>query len=476
MAAAEAAAVQSPEAAGADGGSFRDPAGHVFRRDGRILRRVNHVHAPHFDSLIASGLYDALVERELLVAHEEIAPVAGHEDAYRILAPRPIPFISYPFEWAFSQLRAAALTTLRIQRTAIEHGLTLKDASAYNIQFLGAQPVLIDTLSFESWNEGTPWIAYRQFCQQFLGPLALMSATDVRLGALSRVYIDGPPLDLIARLLPARTRFRPSLLMHLHLHAGAQSRHGDQALGERRATRAFTRRAMLGLVDSLESAVSSLRYHAAGTTWADYYGQTNYSEAAMEAKQRIVERMIGGAGARVVWDLGANTGVFSRIAAQQGAYAIAIDGDPAAVERAVVAGQQASERSILPLFMDLTNPTGPMGWAHQERSSLVDRGPADAVLALGLIHHLTLANQVPFAMSAAFFARTARDLIIEFVPATDSQVTAMLSRMPSAFTAEYAREAFERAYRRHFEVLNAEPIDGSQRWLFHMRRIEGVRR
>jgi hypothetical protein len=452
-------------------GSFRDPSGHVFRRDGRLLRQVNHRYAADYDHLISSGLFQMLTERGLLIAHQEVQEPPETDAACRVLAPVPIPFISYPFEWAFSQLKAAALTTLAIQRAAVERGMVLKDASAYNIQFVGSAPILIDTLSFERWSEGTPWIAYRQFCQHFLGPLALMSATDVRLGALSRVFIDGPPLDLVARLLPFRSRIRPALLVHLHLHARAQSKHGDAAIAGR-APATFTRRAMLGLIEHLESAIGRLAYEAAGTTWVDYYEHTNYTEAAMAEKHRLVSAMLADARPATVWDLGANTGAFSRLAADAGAYTLAIDGDPAAVERAAVAGQKSGDRRILPLVIDLSNPSGAMGWAHEERSSLADRGPADLVLALGLIHHLTLANHVPFAMTADFLSRLGRQLVIEFVPRIDSQVVGMLSRMPKA-DETYTQGAFEEAYQRAFEVVASRPIEGTERRLYFMRRREG---
>jgi hypothetical protein len=447
-------------------GSFRDPSGHVFRRNGRLLRQVNQQYAADYDRLMASGLYRALVSRGLLVAHEEVTEAPAGEAAYKVLAPEVIPFISYPFEWAFSQLKAAARTTLAIQRIAVEHGMVLKDASAFNVQFVGASPVLIDSLSFERWTEGTPWVAYRQFCQHFLGPLAVMSATDVRLGALSRVFIDGPPLDLISNLLPVTSKFHPSLLVHLHLHARTQAKRSGEAIAHRTPT-AFTRRAMLGLVDHLESAVDRLAYKAAGTTWADYYVNTNYTDAAMAEKHRLVAGMLDALQPSTVWDLGANTGAFSRLAAEAGAYTLAIDADAAAVERAVLAGQAAKERRILPLVMDLTNPTGAMGWAHQERSSLAERGPADAVLALGLIHHLTLSNHVPFGMTAEFFARLGRALVIEFVPPTDSQVVGMLSRMPKA-QAGYTLDGFEQAYAATFEVVESTPIPGTERRLYRM--------
>lgn len=452
------------------GSSFRDPSGHVFSRDGQLRRQVNESYAADYDHLMASGLYDALTRRGLLVQHDEVQEPPDRGQAYKVLQPELVPFVSYPFEWAFSQLKAAALATLAIQRAAVEHGMVLKDASAFNVQFVGASPVLIDTLSFERWAVGTPWVAYRQFCQHFLGPLALMSATDVRLGTLSRVYVDGPPLDLVSGLLPVSSRFSPALFMHLHLHAKAQARHGNAAIAGKVPT-TFSKRAMLGLIDNLESAVGRLTYNPSGTTWADYYANTNYTESAMAEKHRLVERVLQVDRPRVVWDLGANTGAFSRVAADTGAYTLAIDGDPAAVERAALDGQSRNERRVLPLVMDLSNPTSDMGWAHDERQSLAARGPADTVLALGLIHHLSLANQVPFRMTAEYLARLGRTLVIEFVPRSDSQVVGMLSRMPHA-DGQYTQDAFEAAYRERFDVLDAEVIPGTSRRLYRMRRLE----
>jgi hypothetical protein len=462
-----------PEAEAAStavGGSFRDPSGHVFTRDGRVLRQVNLVYAPEYEQLRASGLYDVLVDEGLLVPHAELDEDPAAPDVYRIIAPERIPFVSYPFEWSFSQLKSAALTTLKVQRAALAHGMTLKDATAYNIQFRGAAPVLIDTLSFERWQEGTPWVAYRQFCQHFLGPLALMSTTDVRLGALSRLYIDGPPLDFVSRLLPFSSRLHPSLLLHLHIHAHAQSRHGGRARALS-PTAHFGRRSMLGLIEHLESAVVRLRYKPAHSIWADYYNHTNYSAPAMADKERIVTRLLERARPSTVWDLGANTGAFSRLAASQGAYTVAFDGDSDAVEQHYTDCRARSEARVLPLVMDLSNPTGPIGWGHAERLSLTERGPADVVLALGLLHHLSLANQVPFQKVAAFFQGLGRSLVIEFVARTDSQVAGMLSRMPR-LDDSYVLDAFEREFGRCFAFDEMIPVGDSDRRIYLMRRKE----
>ena len=194
------------------GASFRDPSGFVFKQDGLIHRQINASYLPHYRQLMESGLYQSLVDKGFLVAHEE-APAADGESV--VILPEQIPFISYPYEWSFSQLQDAARLTLAVQREALEKGMTLKDASAYNVQFVRGRPILIDTLSFEPYEEGQPWVAYRQFCQHFLAPLALMAKVDIRLGSMSRVYLDGIPLDLAAEILPGRKLAAP-LPVHAH--------------------------------------------------------------------------------------------------------------------------------------------------------------------------------------------------------------------------------------------------------------------
>ncbi len=461
------------EAPDAPLGSFRDPSGHVFKRRGRLYRQINRVYAADYDHLMASGLYQTLVDRGLLIPHREVAERPDFlEGAYKIVEPERIQFVSYPFEWSFSALKRAAATTLAIQRLAVERGMVLKDATAYNIQFRGPAPVLIDTLSFELWTEGTPWVAYRQFCQHFLGALALMSRTDVRLGQLSRLFIDGAPLDLVSHLLPFTSRLSPSLLMHLHLHARAQERHGTGEIKNRQPT-TFKRSSMLGLIDHLESAVGTLTYEPKRGPWVDYYSNTNYSAEAMADKHRVVAAFIERQRPDVVWDLGANTGAFSRLASARGAYTLAFDGDPDAVERHYSELVARHDTNVLPLVMDLANPSPRIGWSHAERLSLIDRGPADLVLALGLIHHLSLSNQVPFDMTAEFFHRVGRALVIEFVPPSDSQVAGMLSRMPRLQDG-YSLDAFERGFAKFFDVIEAAPVAGSERRLYLMRSKESL--
>ena len=245
-------------------GSFRDPSGFMFVHEGILYRQVASSYRDAYEHLMRSGLYKALVEAQQLIPHEDLGrDVAFASDAHTVLKPESIPFISYPYEWCFSQLKDAALLTLQIQRTALDHEMSLKDCSAYNVQFRAGRPILIDTLSFERYREGQPWVAYRQFCQHFLAPLALMRYRDVRLGQLLRVHLDGLPLDMASSLLPFRTWLRFPLLAHLHLHAKAQQRFAGRQVRAGRLQ--VSRSALRGLVDSLEAGIRGLRWQPRGT-------------------------------------------------------------------------------------------------------------------------------------------------------------------------------------------------------------------
>src|SRR6476659_3184519 len=344
-----------------DPGSFRDPSGFVYRRDGVLYRQVNHSFADRWDDLAASGLLTELQSRGLLIPHEA-APIAAAADpdlAHAVIRPEPIPTISYPYEWSFGMLKDAALATLDTQVAAAERGFALRDATAYNVQFRRGRPILIDTLSFERPDPGTPWIAYRQFCEHFLAPLALMARRDVRLGLLLRDHVDGIPLDLAARLLPGRSRWNLGLGAHIHAHARAQGRYADAGTDAAAATKKATvsEFKQQALIDSLRRTIAKLEWTPEGTEWADYANNTSYGDAGTAAKEELVGRFLADAGSAVVWDLGANTGRYSRIAAGLGRDVVSWDIDPAAVERNYRQVRRDGDERILPLVLDLANPS-----------------------------------------------------------------------------------------------------------------------
>lgn len=450
--------------------SFRDPSGFLFERDGILYRQVNNLYQSNYDLLMQSGLYERLIKARQLIPHQEVesAPLEP-ELAYKVIQPERLAFISYPYEWSFSQLKDAALLTLKLQKRALEYGMWLKDASAYNIQFHQGKPLLIDTLSFERYPEGQPWVAYRQFCQHFLAPLALMAYRDVRLNQLLRVYIDGIPLDLASRLLPGRTRINFGLLAHIHLHATAQAKYSDKQVKNSTQQAQVSINGLRGLIDSLEKTVRGLNWQPAGTEWGDYYDSTNYTRDAFDEKANLVDRWIGEVNPRQVWDLGANTGVFSRLAAKRGIFTLSADIDPAAVEKSYQTVRQNKETCLHPLLIDLTNPSPALGWHNQERDSLVERGPVDLVLALALVHHLAISNNVPLPDIARFFASLGRKLIIEFIPKEDSQVQRLLASRLDIFP-NYRQEGFEAAFEQYFTICKVEPVKDSKRFMYLMER------
>ena len=449
-------------------GSFRDPSGFLFFRDGSLYRQVNTCYKENYDLLAGSGLYDKLVKNNLLIPHEETdKSYALSDQAYKVIKPERVPFISYPYEWCFSQLKDAALTTLKIQKTALDFGMSLKDSSAYNIQFYNGKPVFIDTLSFEKYKEGEPWVAYRQFCQHFLAPLTLMMYKDVRLNQLFRIYIDGVPLDLASSLLPLRTNFSFSLLSHIHLHAKSQKHYADKAV--KPVHRQVKKIALLGLVDNLQTAINKLSWKAAGTEWGDYYHDTNYSSTAQQHKKEIIETYLEKYKPQNVWDLGANNGFFSRVAAKKNIPTIAYDIDPVAVELDYLECRRNKETYLLPLLQDLTNPSPGIGWKNEERMSFIERGPADMAMALALIHHLAISNNVPFADIAVFFHKVCKTLVIEFVPKNDSQVQRLLTTREDIFP-HYTQQDFEKVFSGFFDIIGSESIKESERTLYLMRR------
>jgi len=437
------------------------------------LRVVCAAYEREYGHLEKSGLSKELQERGLQISHRESDfDAARLPNAIAVLEPEKVPFVSYPYEWCFSQLKDAALCTLEIQMRALDKGMCLKDASAFNIQFLRGKPILIDSLSFEVYEEGAPWRAYRQFCEHFLAPLALIASRDARLGKLSQIFLDGVPLDLAAKLSPMRTRLKPGLSIHLHLHARAQAQHSDSSRDPRSAR--VSSAGMRGLIESLESTVRGIRWRPGRTPWVNYESESNYSQRAAAEKRRIVAEMLDAIrpAPGMVWDLGANIGVYSRIAAERGANVVAWDLDPGAVERHYLDVKAREEAQVLPLVQDLTNPSPGIGWENLERDSFGDRSDADALLALALIHHLAIGNNVPLGRIAEVFERLAPWLIVEFIPKSDSQTKRLLRTRNDSF-GDYSMESFEEAFLEVFTLVTKVPIAESERTLYLMRRRNG---
>lgn len=446
--------------------SFRDPAGFVFEHEGEVYRAVADSYQEDYRQLTTSGLYEDLTSDDSMIPHEEVRDMALPPGYFLALKPERVPFVSYPYEWSFSQLRDAALLTLEIQSRAVKHQMTLKDASAFNITMHRGRPIFIDTLSFEQLKPGRPWSAYGQFCAHFLAPLALMSHKDIRLKKLLQTFIHGLPLDLASRLLPRRTWFKLSLLMHIHIHAWAQTKHAsDKVKNEAQ----LSERQLENLVEGLQMAIEGLKIPRIATEWGNYYDDTNYTAQQFQEKVEVVTAWIKESGARVVCDLGANDGTFSRLARENAELVLSIDIDPLAVEANYRRCRQENDRITLPLLQDLTQPSPGLGWRLRERSGLLSRLQPEMGMALALVHHLAIGNNTPLWSFCSILADIAPTWIVEFPTKDDSQVKRLLLNRKDVFP-NYNLEDFEKEAERLFIIAGKHHITGSYRTLFFLKQ------
>lgn len=451
---------------GSHPGSYKDPDAYVIIKEGKCFRVITPNYKNQYNHLMQSGLYSALVDDGLLVSHSE--QDLTYEGSYKVLLPQQIPFISYPYEWSFNQLRDAAILTLDIQLKALEHGMTLKDASAYNVQYIGPHPVFIDSSSFELLNESKPWVAYGQFCRHFLAPLALMSYTDLRLSSMQAMNLDGIPLDLCVKLLPFRTKLNLGLFTHLHLHAKTVKSY-EVKNKQVKTTQAFTLKRLVNIIKHLKLTVESLHILGQKTVWDDYYANNNnYTEKAFKAKADWISQQLDERKESVltVWDMGANDGTFSRIPAGKGMSVVAMDIDSNAVDFNYLTLKTEAHKNILPLVIDLANPSPATGWNTEERESIFQRPKPDLILALALVHHLAIGLNVPLSRVASFFAqRSNKYLLIEFVAPEDSQVKKLLVNRQDQFKT-YNESNFRASFLEYFEIEAEHHITESHRTLF----------
>lgn len=431
-----------------------------------MYRFVHKSYQPHYDQLFNSGLYQKLADAGLIIQHTDVTASFDTDDnCYKILQPETISFWTYPYEWSFEQLRQAALLTLKLNLAALEHGMILKDASAYNIQFRGGKAILTDTLSFETYEESRPWQAFRQFCQHFLYPLLLHSRLHNFDPAILMHYTDGVPADVAASMLPRSGRFNFNLWLYLYLPAklAAQQKPSQKQLS-------VSKTRIVQNLQHLTSFIGKMQHKTGRSQWNNYYTETILSNAYLQHKEQLVTEMLSGIQPTTTVDLGCNTGTFSKIAAQYSQQVISPDTDPLCIDIVLHETQQAGIKNITALVTDICNPSPATGWANKEHKALLERLSGDCVLALALIHHIALSKNVPLDYILKLFAGiTTKHLIIEFVPKTDLRAQILLQSREDIFT-EYTQEHFEALLQQYFTIIRSEKINESDRTLYLAKR------
>lgn len=447
--------------------SYRDPSGFMFEKEGILYRQVNNVFREHYDLFIQSGCYNHFVEKGQLISHQSITEnLSGTADCYLTLKPEKINFISYPYEWSFDMLKDAALLTLQMTKEAMSFGLILKDATPYNTQWHNGKIVFIDTLSFEKYNETEPWIAYRQFCESFLGPLLLMHHHKLPLQQLLLAYPEGIPLAIVKKLLPGRSGL--SLYTYLHIYVHANMAAGKKKNSTRKT--AFTKQKMLNVIGSLESLITKLQFSQQESTWSAYYDEAGQRKDYLDEKKKIITGWVDQfPHIKKAADLGANNGEFSRLLAQKNIDVLAADADALCINNLYRQLKSGTIKNIQPLIIDLANPTPAIGVNNEEHSSFIHRCHAELLLVLALVHHLAIGKNIPFEKIAAFCSGIGNYLVIEFIPKQDEKIQLLLSEKKDIYTM-YNEQQFLLAFEKYFQLLNRQPIGESGRILFLMKR------
>jgi ribosomal protein L11 methylase PrmA len=446
--------------------SYRDNDGFVFKQEDKYYRLIKPSYFLHYDILMNSGLYKALTDTGRLLKHEEIdAASLQIKENCKLILPKQIPFISYPYEWSFDMWRDAAIVTLKIALQALEHGMILKDATPFNIQFHTGRPVFIDTLSFEKYKEGTSWIAYHQFCECFLGPLLLMHYGHRDMGKLFLVYPNGIPLDVVKSVLPFKSKFN----VHVYLHIWLQAKMANKSKAEEIAKNEFPKQKLVTLLKGLTSFVSSLSQKQTKSTWGDYYTETILGNQYLDAKKIIVEKFIESISFKNVIDLGANDGYFSLLLKDKAEHIIATDFDSNCINELYRKIRKDKIRNIVPLVSSLNTPSPSIGWNNEERNSLTQRLHADVVLALALVHHLAIGVNIPLHYIAKWLCEMGSYLIIELVPKSDEKVKQLLQNREDIFV-DYNLVSFKNIFSEYYIILNEVQIGITDRILFLMQK------
>ncbi len=463
------------------GGSFRDRDGRVYIAESRVFRGLSSKALEDYEALSATRFHQRFADQGRLIHSTlvplDVVPLPEREKrqwAAFLEHPR-IPVISYPYEWTFGMLREAALLQLDLTQAAISEDIGLKDATPYNIQFVDGQPIFIDIGSFERRQQGEPWAGYRQFCEMFLFPLMLQSYKGLDFQPLLRGSIDGIVVPNAARLFGFRDRFRRGVFSHVWLQSKLDRRYGGTTVDMRSELKSagFSHELILANLRKLKRLVSGLDWEGDGSEWGAYEEFHNYSDHDARLKETFVEQAVSDSGADTVWDIGCNTGRFSRIAARHARSVLAMDQDHFAVERLYrELGNRtgdADAQSILTLVQDIADPSPNWGWRNRERSELGARAKPDLVLCLALIHHVVISAHIPLPEFIDWLAGLTDQVVIEFVSRDDDKVQALLRNKRDSYS-DYGREPLEAALRHHYEIVRQQPLESGKRFLYWCRR------
>ncbi len=459
-----------------DRGSFRDPGGRVFESDGVIHRTLDTRALANWQRLSTTTFFAEAVGRGDIVGTELADPSlsAGVPGEWAgVLRHDRIPVISYPYEWTFSMLRAAALLQLDLLAAALEEDMILKDSTPYNVQWRGSKPVFIDVGSFEPLEEGDVWVGYRQFLRQYLYPLMLRTYVDVPFQPWLRGEPEGLTAEQLHRMLPSRHRLRKSVLLHVGMQARAERRYRDSDRDVRSELKEAGFRKEL-----IQANVSGLRKTVEGLEWGEQRSEWNrYDECGHVATQRgakteFLTEFLATHRPSTVWDVGANDGHFSKAAAAVADYVLALDADELVLDELFGDLTAQGVGNVLPLLQDMASPSPGLGWRGAERPPLPGRSHPDLVMCFAVIHHLVVGRNLPLRDVIDWLADLDTRVILEFVPPDDPMVLRLAAnKRPHEIHADYTEAALRHYLSDRFVIEREAAVPDGGRHLFALRPL-----
>ena len=454
-------------------GSFRDRTARVFYHDGKIFRGLNETAFREWEALSTTSFFRRMSGTGAIVPtrQRDLAslPLSPSDQPWAaVLEHEKLPFVSYPYEWSFSMLRDAALLQLDLVLAGLDEGIGLKDASAYNLQWKGASPVFVDVASFYKRAEGEPWVGYRQFCQMFLYPLLVQAYRDVPFQPWMRGNIDGMDAEVCLSMMGARDYARGGVLAHVYLQAKAQRAYNATTRDVRKdlSKAGFDKRIIKANAERLRALVAGLEWTPKQSTWSDYLKCGHYEASDAAQKRDFVREVAGAREWNLAWDIGCNVGVFSRIAAERAKYVVAMDADHLAIDKLYLALKSEKAANILPLVVNVTDPSPNLGWRNMERKRIDERGRPDLILALALIHHVVIGGNIPMAEFVQWLRDLGGELVIEFVTRKDPMVVTLLRNKEDHYD-DYDEAVFERELAARFRIAKRQPLGSGTRIMYH---------
>lgn len=458
-----------------DPGSFRDPLSRVFVGPDTVVRAFSELGKADIDAVWSKkSIARALASKDLIESTMVDPASVGLGAPWVGAMTHPkLPFVSYPYEWTFSMLKDAALLQLRLTRETLADGIGLKDATPYNVQFIGSRAQFIDAGSFEKRRKSDPWYGYRQFCEMFLYPLMLQGYLGVGFQPFLRGAVNGISPDTMRKLLPASIRHpRKGRLTHVVLHAAAQNRfaNSEVKVTNQAAKAGMSAQVLDATLSKLEKLVASLNLGDKKSTWSEYTERGHYIENSLDEKQKFVRDAVAARPRKLVTDIGCNDGAFSRIASAHSDYVVAMDADPLVVDRLYNSLKAEGNEKILPLYVDMSDSGGGIGWRGKERPGVFDRGTPDIVLYLAVIHHVAITFNIPVAAQLDMLADLTPEIVIEMPHADDPMVRKLLVNKREGIHDDFNLQEFERLLGERFNVQSKMLLSSGTRTIFHATR------